>query len=217
MRTAECRGEITFAAKGDILEVSCTSADDVEVAVPPHRHDVRNPAACTYAYEAAQQSPSPRQSLRHPWPVQELGLPKYRALLHRSGRMTVRWCHPVSRVAVFALRSNILIPRRDVKLAGGNVGEKEAVSDVVGSINRDSQSLSSLSRSSGQFRREYLSRTIFIRIHTKRGAHTATAHRDMGPNEHKPSMVRRRLDPHPCILSTRLQEMGPVSMGHSLK
>jgi len=43
----------TFAAKGDILEVSCTSADDVEVAVPPHRHDVRNPAACTCAYEAA--------------------------------------------------------------------------------------------------------------------------------------------------------------------
>jgi hypothetical protein len=92
---------------------------------------------------------------------------------------------------------------------------EEAVSDVVGSINRDSQSLSSLSRSSGQFRREYLSRTIFIGIHTKRGAHTATAHRDMGPNEHKPSMVRRRLDPHPCILSTRLREMGPVSMGHS--
>lgn len=39
--------------------------------------------------------------------------------------MTVRWCHPVSRVAVFALRSNILVPRRDVKLAGGNVGESK--------------------------------------------------------------------------------------------
>ena len=74
---------------------------------------------------------------------------------------------------------------------------EEAVSDVVGSINRDSQSLSSLSRSSGQFRREYLSRTIFIGIHTKRGAHTATAHRDMGPDEQQPSMVRRRLDPPP--------------------
>jgi hypothetical protein len=54
----------TFAAKGDILEVSCTSADDVEVAVPPHRHDVRNPAACTCAYEAAQQNPSPSTRLR---------------------------------------------------------------------------------------------------------------------------------------------------------
>ena len=49
--------------------------------------------------------------------------------------MTVRWCHNVSRFAVFALRSNILAPRQDVKLTGGNIGEGQWLS-VVSSAQR---------------------------------------------------------------------------------
>ncbi len=88
------------------------------------------------------------------------------------------------------------------------------MSDVVGSINRDSQSLNSLSRSSGPVQtRISLSRTIFIGIDTKRGAHTATAHRDMGPNEHNPSMVRRRLDPPPLHTIDKAPRDGPSQHG----
>ena len=82
----------------------------VEVAVPPHRHDVRDSSRTRLCIRAR--------------------LPKYRALLHRPGRMTVRWCHRVSRSAVFALGSNMLAPRQDVKLAGGNNGAK-SVARVV--------------------------------------------------------------------------------------
>jgi hypothetical protein len=110
----------------------------VEVAVPPHRHYVGSSSRRRLCIRGCF---ARRLQLDVAWlhPVQdsEVGiacyilvysrakLPKYRALLHRSGRMTVRWCHIVSRLAVFALGSNILAPRQDVEPVGGNNGESK--------------------------------------------------------------------------------------------